>query len=88
MTNADLCRRWGRSGMFVTRLLNSDPDFPKPIKLGPNATAWWHWPVEAIQEYERLCAARSIPARTDKIEPARKGLAAKRAKPKRQRLRA
>jgi predicted DNA-binding transcriptional regulator AlpA len=64
ITKRQLLTRWGRSHMFLERLLKSDPDFPKPVKLGPTETAWWMWSVEAIENYERLCAARSIPART------------------------
>jgi predicted DNA-binding transcriptional regulator AlpA len=63
ITKRQLCERWGRSHMFIQRLLESDPDFPRPSKFGPTENAWWMWPVNAIQNYEKLCAARSVPAR-------------------------
>ena len=46
ITKRQLCERWGRSHMFLQRLLATDPEFPKPVKLGPTETAWWMWSVD------------------------------------------
>jgi predicted DNA-binding transcriptional regulator AlpA len=49
MSQRSLCERWDRSHMFIQRLLDSDPEFPKPVKLGLAETAWWHWKLSEIE---------------------------------------
>jgi hypothetical protein len=63
ISKGDLARRWGRSTMFINRLAKSDPDFPEGMRFGTAANAWVMFPMPQVENYEKLCAARAIPAR-------------------------
>jgi predicted DNA-binding transcriptional regulator AlpA len=46
-----LCERWGNcSHMFVERRLKTDPNFPRPVKLGSRVR---FFALDAIEAYER-----------------------------------
>ena len=53
ITHQQLRARWGdRSEMFVPRLLESDPTFPRPIKMGKKGRIQL-FDLELIEEYEK-----------------------------------
>jgi hypothetical protein len=59
-----LCERWNDcSNMFIERKLQTDPDFPKPTKMGHGEGAWRMWALDEIEAYEKLCASRTAKAR-------------------------
>jgi predicted DNA-binding transcriptional regulator AlpA len=51
LTTAQLRERWGGvSHMFIERRLESDPNFPRPLKLGQRIR---FYDLYAIERYER-----------------------------------
>jgi hypothetical protein len=62
LTKRQLCDRWNRSLKFIERLLESDEQFPRPLRLGPTPNAWLMFKRDEIENYERLCAGRSAAA--------------------------
>jgi predicted DNA-binding transcriptional regulator AlpA len=51
ITATQLRERWGNvSHMFICRLLQSDPNFPRPMKLSGRLR---FFDVAAIEDYER-----------------------------------
>jgi hypothetical protein len=51
LTAVQLRKRWGNcSHMFVERLLKSDPNMPRPVKLGARIR---FFDLDAIERYER-----------------------------------
>jgi predicted DNA-binding transcriptional regulator AlpA len=53
LTVEHLCDRWGdRSRMSVERLLRTDPNFPKPMRLGGKGRVRL-FDEEKIEAYER-----------------------------------
>ena len=40
ITKSDLCGRLQTSEASVDRWLRTDPDFPQPVRLGPNSIRW------------------------------------------------
>lgn len=40
ITKTDLCSRLQTSEASVDRWLRTDPDFPQPVRLGPNSIRW------------------------------------------------
>jgi predicted DNA-binding transcriptional regulator AlpA len=57
-TAAQLRERYGdRSEMWLTRIMQSDADFPRPIYIG----RFRFWDLAKIEAYERTVAARREP---------------------------
>ena len=57
-TAAQLRERYGnRSSMWLDRIMKSDPNFPRPIKIG----RFRFWDLAEIEAYERDMAARREP---------------------------
>jgi predicted DNA-binding transcriptional regulator AlpA len=57
LTAIQLRQRWGGcSHMFIERRLASDPDFPRPIKLGGRKRLF---ALDQVEKYERKFIARS-----------------------------
>jgi hypothetical protein len=55
LTSNQLRVRYGnRSEMFLTRIMQSDPSFPRPIMVG----RFRLWALDEVEEYERALAAR------------------------------
>jgi predicted DNA-binding transcriptional regulator AlpA len=51
LTAKQLSERWGDcSHMFIERRLASDPNFPKPLRLGGRLRLF---PLDQIESYER-----------------------------------
>jgi predicted DNA-binding transcriptional regulator AlpA len=51
-----VCERYdNRSHMWLERRLRSDPNFPKPIKIGPRR----FFRLSDLEAYERQCAVAS-----------------------------
>jgi predicted DNA-binding transcriptional regulator AlpA len=58
VTSAQLRERYGgRSEMWLTRIMRSDPTFPRYIVIG----RYRFWDVAEIEAYERDVAARRVP---------------------------
>ena len=57
LTGMQLRERYGgRSDMWVTRVMRSDPDFPRPILVG----RYRFWALDDIERYEREVAAHRV----------------------------
>jgi hypothetical protein len=55
LTAPQLQVRYGnRSDMWLTRIMERDPKFPRPIQIGRHRL----WDVDQIEQYECECAAR------------------------------
>jgi hypothetical protein len=50
-------RSGGRSEMWLTRIMRSDPTFPRYIVIG----RYRFWNLDEIETYERDVAARRVP---------------------------
>jgi hypothetical protein len=58
LTSTQLRARYGnRSEMWLTRIMRSDTDFPRPIFIG----RYRFWDIAEIEAYERNVAARREP---------------------------
>jgi hypothetical protein len=58
LTAGQMRVRYGnRSEMFLTRIMQSDPAFPRPVMLGRLRL----WAIDEVEEYERALAARREP---------------------------
>jgi hypothetical protein len=58
LTSAQLRERYGdRSEMWLTRIMRSDPAFPRYIVIG----RYRFWDLANIEAYERDVAARRVP---------------------------
>jgi hypothetical protein len=52
------CVRYGNcSSMYIERLIENDPDFPRPITLGPKGRKRF-LDVDLLDEYDAKCAER------------------------------
>lgn len=57
---AALKERYGdRSHMFIERLIQRDPSFPRPVKLGAGKMAHRMWDEAELETWERSKATRS-----------------------------
>jgi hypothetical protein len=55
ITSIQLRERYGhRSEMWVTRIMATDPNFPRPIKIG----RFRFWELAALEAYERSLIKR------------------------------
>jgi hypothetical protein len=58
LTSVQLRERYGnRSEMWITRIMRSDPAFPRHIVIG----RFKFWALDEIEAYERNVAARRVP---------------------------
>jgi predicted DNA-binding transcriptional regulator AlpA len=66
LTAPEVLNRYGVSHMWLVRRLETDPKFPKPIKMGRLR----FFKIGELEEYERQCAAAppSQPSRSSKAK--------------------
>jgi hypothetical protein len=66
LTVRQLCRRWGDvCHMVVIKRLKSDPDFPRPYRLGRNGRVQF-FAVDEIEHYESLGRSETGEKRKEK----------------------
>jgi predicted DNA-binding transcriptional regulator AlpA len=53
----DLMARWGVCRMTIERLVRSDPDFPRSIRIGRKSRIR-KWAEAAIEKYERASVVK------------------------------
>jgi hypothetical protein len=74
LTVRQLCRRWGDTcHMFVVRRRKSDPDFPRPYRIGKGHIHFFA--LDEIERYEEL--GRKEKTHDGKEKPRRRGLGAR-----------
>jgi predicted DNA-binding transcriptional regulator AlpA len=60
LTAPQVCQRYGGvSHMWLQRVLDSDPTFPRPAKFGHKKNSWRFFKISELVEWERAQAARA-----------------------------
>jgi hypothetical protein len=73
-TAAQLRERYGnRSEMWLTRIMQSDTNFPRPIYIG----RYRFWALDEVEAYERAVAARREPTEARRRSRQQQGEAAR-----------